>query len=284
MERIGSLFDAFVENDLTPGERDELCAGLRQSDELVDDFVRESFLHSQLFSIVREKSLHHRVMALPARSADDQLATPLTCRVVDESGSYDGMTRRINPRLVLTLAGSLVLAAMAIVWTGSRPRTVAQLTQTTVNVSWAQGASWIAGTLLQDGQELRIDKGRALVTMVSGARVILEGPGALRMEGENKVQLHSGRLGAIVPSEATGFIVSTSLGDFVDLGTEFTLELAPKSGCKLYVFSGLVEVRPTGHSANDPPFRVPQSDAVNYDAATGEAKHIPFSSEQRLSL
>jgi hypothetical protein len=283
MDRIGPIFDAYFENDLTAAEREALCAGLRESGALVDDFVRESYLHAQLLSIVRRKALHADVMASELPHEDDVAQAPYT-RQVDDSRPDRGATRRVNHRLVLALAGCLFIAVTVIAWTYSRPQTVAQLTQTASNASWDGNGQWAPGTLLNEGQELRIRGGRIQVTMVSGARLVLEGPASLRFEGKNKVRLQSGRLGADVPPEATGFTVATALGEFVDLGTAFTLELDRQPSCKLFVFSGLVEVRPAGDAADNPPFQVPQTRAVSYDASTGEAELVEFSDEHRLSL
>jgi ferric-dicitrate binding protein FerR (iron transport regulator) len=281
MDRIGPLFDAYVEGDLSPLERETLCAGLRQSDALVDDFVRESFLHAELTSLLREKSLRHSVLSLPGCQADEPWMTSVP-RPSPDAARGRFASRRL-PKVALALAVCFVVLA-TLLWNYRRTQTVAQLTQTTPGAVWAAHQGLKQGTLLRYGEELRIDHGRALVTMVSGARIILEGPSTLRLEGDNAVRLERGRIGATVPPEATGFTVATTLGEFVDLGTDFSLDLTAPTRCELQVFSGLVEVRPARQARPNLPFKVPQTRAISYDATTGEAKRITYSDERKLSL
>ena len=284
MDRIARLFDGYVEDDLTSEERAELCACLREDDECVDDFVRESYLHCQLFSIVRQKALQDGVMASPA--VDGQIVSPGSKALSNQAAAAAPRRherRGIDFRVFLALAGCGLIAAALLFWQSRPPRTVAQL-QATAQARWDRGGNRTAGTLLHEGEELRIRQGRVLATMVSGARVVVEGPAVLRLTGENSVRLESGKLGASVPPEATGFAVNTAAGEVVDLGTEFTLDLSSPSTFNLYVFSGLVEVRPRGAAADNPPFQVPQTRAVSYDAATGDAKLVDFGPEHKLSL
>src|SRR5688572_27094691 len=102
MDRVGSLFDAYIENDLSPDEREELCAALRQSDVLVEDFVRESYLHAQLAALLREQSLRDSVMALPACQIDGPWPTP-GGRRARPAANARGASRRIS-RVVAALA------------------------------------------------------------------------------------------------------------------------------------------------------------------------------------
>jgi hypothetical protein len=284
MDRIAQLFDGYFEEDLTPDDRAELCSCLREDDQCVDDFVRESYLHCQLFSIVRQKALQDDMMASPAVDGEDKLtrSTALAHKPFDAARGRSER-RGIDFRVFMALAGCVLAAAALLFWQSRPPRTVAQL-QATAQARWDRGGSRTAGALLHEGEELRIRQGRVLATMVSGARVVVEGPAVLRLTGENSVRLESGKLGAAVPPEATGFAVHTAAGEVVDLGTEFTLDLSSPSTFNLYVFSGLVEVRPRGAAADNPPFQVPQTRAVSYDAATGEAKLITFGPEHKLSL
>ncbi|HEX6960682.1 MAG TPA: FecR domain-containing protein [Lacipirellula sp.] len=125
-------------------------------------------------------------------------------------------------------------------------------------------------------------RGRALITLGSGARVVVEGPADLSIVDDNRLRLDKGRLGATVPTQAVGFTVDTPLGEFVDLGTEFTLDLTTATTCKLYVFTGLVEVRPQRGGGR--PFQVAQTQAVSYDSATDAAELIPIGDGEKLDL
>src|SRR5687768_785744 len=112
MDRVARLFDGYVEGDLTPDERAELCACLREDDQCVDDFVRESYLHCQLFSIVRQKALQDDVMASPSVDGEDVL-TGSTALSHQPFNATRGRSERrgIDFRVFLALAGCVLAAA-----------------------------------------------------------------------------------------------------------------------------------------------------------------------------
>jgi hypothetical protein len=175
--------------------------------------------------------------------------------------------------------------AVWAIWSSSRRPAVGQLNQTTANVTWRSRSDAIkAGDFLFEGQELVLDRGRVLATLASGARIVLEGPAVLRVVDRNRVHLTSGRIGATAPTQAIGFVVETPIGEFVDLGTEFNLDLKPDGTCRLFVFTGLVEVKPRTGERTSPPFQVAQTQAVSYDSKTDRAKLISLGDEVKLSL
>jgi hypothetical protein len=223
-------------------------------------------------------------MASPAVNGEDLLSRSTTLSP-QPFNNIPPMRRErgVDYWFFLALAGSLLAAAALLFWQSRPARAVAQL-QATAAARWEAGLNRTAGALLHEGEVLRIRGGRVMATMVSGARLVVEGPAVLRFTGENSIRLESGKLGAAVPPEATGFAVHTAVGEVVDLGTEFTLDFSSPSTFNLYVFSGLVEVRPRGAAADNPPFQVPQTRAVSYDAATGEANLIAYGPEHKLSL
>ncbi len=280
MESRDQLFDAYADNELTADQCGALSAWLRASAANVDWFVRESFLHSQLFVQSREKLLHADVMSLPECEADAEglplvgLRRPAAARA----------RRGNNRRTVAAVAASLAIIAAGVVWGWLRPSAppaVGQMTRLTAGAAWsAPDKSSSAGALLHQGQRLHLASGRAQATLVSGAQVVVEGPSVLRVVGENTVWLESGRLAATVPRQAAGFAVETPLGRFVDLGTDFTLDLEPARSGRLYVFEGLVEMQPK----IGPVLQVQESRAVEYDAATGKIRRLEFGAAQRLAF
>jgi hypothetical protein len=166
----------------------------------------------------------------------------------------------------------------------SRPVIVAQLTDAT-NCQWRDANTQLpAGTLLQDGQQLELVRGTAVVTFASGAKVFLEGPASLRLESEKQIHLASGRIAAKVPRQAIGFTVSSSLADFVDLGTMFTLNLASEKSFQLHVFEGLVEVQLNerfGKAARHP-VRVAEVTARSFDVESGDIDTLHFQEGKQM--
>ena len=163
---------------------------------------------------------------------------------------------------------------------------VAQLTDAT-DCRWGGSQSEIpAGSFLQDGQELELVRGNAVITFESGSKVLLEGPTSLRLDSATEAHLHNGRIAAKVPIQARGFTVTSTLARFVDLGTQFTLSLAAEKSFELHVFEGLVELQLDerfGEAAHQP-LRVPEVRAYSFDVEVGnvapmhfqEGKDMPF--------
>ena len=281
MEQIEKLFASYAERDLTDDQARQLCAMLRSSDAAVDWFVRECFLQWQLRALLRQRTMHADVINAPAVADAGAIPLPATSATIQYSTHGRTASPRPSRRAWLAVAASLALAVGGAVWTLNRHPVVGQLTQARSDVQWSAASDAPGvGALLHAGRELRLGRGRVLVTLVSGAQIVIEGPAQARLLGDNEVWLHAGRLGATVPPQATGFTVNTPVGKFVDLGTEFTLDVQTARGARLYVFAGLVDVQPN----EGPSFKVPQSKAIDYDAATGDATPLEFGQEQRVSL
>jgi ferric-dicitrate binding protein FerR (iron transport regulator) len=151
-------------------------------------------------------------------------------------------------------AGALAAAAAVVIvfWGFNRPKpaaptsepaadeSVAQLTASK-NCQWANKTGVQPGERMRKGQRIEIASGVAEVTFDSGARVVLQGPASLEFNSAWEATLHSGILKASVPPEATGFRVSASAVDVVDLGTEFTMIADASGATDVLVLKGAVE-------------------------------------------
>jgi hypothetical protein len=104
----------------------------------------------------------------------------------------------------------------------SRPVLVGTLTDAN-NCKWGASTTQLgAGAFLEQGRELELVQGQAVITFSTGAKLWLEAPATVQLESNNQVRLKSGRVAAKVPRQAIGFTVTSSLARFVDLGTAFS--------------------------------------------------------------
>jgi ferric-dicitrate binding protein FerR (iron transport regulator) len=176
---------------------------------------------------------------------------------------------------LLLVGSTLSVAAYRL---ASRPVIVGQLTQAT-NSRWHASQPDIAvGSLLNSGQELRLAEGTALITFVSGAQVLMEAPAAIRLDQVKLAHLHDGRIAVRVPTPAMGFTITTGLADFIDLGTEFTLNLQADKSFDIFVFEGLVELRLAerfGRAARQP-LRAPEVTAYHFDVDSADIEKLHF--------
>ena len=276
MDRMQQLVSGYLDGELTHEEERHLAASLESDSAAVDQLVFHSFLHSQLLDWLTTPNERLEAAHLPRVTG-----MPTT-----------GRMWRIGPG-TRWLAASLLVAAGLIALTyivAIRPVVVGQLTEAS-GCRWGpvpagSQAALTVGTLLHDGQELALLQGTALVTLVNGAQVQVEGPTSLRLVSAAEAHLHQGRIAAKVPTTARGFTVTSSLARFVDLGTAFTLSLDADKSFVLHVFEGLVELQLDerfGKSAHQP-LRVAEVRVVTFDAASGEitapqfeeGKQMPF--------
>ncbi|MDZ4656186.1 MAG: FecR domain-containing protein [Bythopirellula sp.] len=125
---------------------------------------------------------------------------------------------------------------------GASDQVVARVTGTQNSV-WKDEASQRVGygSELVAGQELTLEEGIAEVTFQDGATVLLESPARFVVNAPHEVQLHEGRMAAVVPAQSRGFRVHTKALDVFDVGTEFGLMAQSSGASELHVFNGVVK-------------------------------------------
>jgi ferric-dicitrate binding protein FerR (iron transport regulator) len=283
------LVEAYLDNELQDADFHALCTWLQADRENAQRFVRACFLHWELYAIGQRKSLQKGVSELPS-----QTELVKTGSAASENGSrpssFAARTRtraRFKIGARAALAAALLVACGIGVWMlvpAGLPKSVAQLTQTGPNVIWANAsASPQRGASIREGQLLELNQGRILATLSNGVQVVVRGPAKFKIDAENLMYLQTGRITVAVPRQASGFVVESPVARFVDLGTEFTLDMQPDSGCELHVFSGLVEMQPRDARRADR-LRIPEGRAIKYDAPSGSVETLPYQASERMAL
>lgn len=91
--------------------------------------------------------------------------------------------------------------------------------------------------------QYELAKGIVHLRFSNGADVILASPARLEILDAQNARLDFGRIRVTAPPTAKGFTIATRSADYIDLGTEFGLDVDPQTGASdLYVFDGLVNV------------------------------------------
>jgi hypothetical protein len=285
MQRTSLLISDFLIGELDAAGIAELTELLRADPAVVDQLVFDSYVHSQLHDWMHVRKFRDELLADAFRDCELDHCALDSVAPLDELKLSPSRSRRRIGILAGLAASVLVVASMfAVGYFASRPAIVAQLTEAS-NCQWEAGANSLAvGTLLHAGQPLRLKSGRAMLTFASGAQLILDGPAAVELRSEMTADLSAGRVGALVPTQAIGFTVATPAVRFVDLGTEFTLELEPNNSCELQVFDGLVEMQLPPHAERAAEqLRISEGSAVRFDADSFDVRSIPYDEEQRIS-
>jgi hypothetical protein len=288
---------AYLDDELTDDERRQLARELAANPASLDQLVYDGFIHSQLLDWMDQGRVPEQaiVEAITARDADEQAirqsqlndSAPKKVSLAAQASRRTTTTKWPRMWSVGVLAASILVAAsisLLAYMIVTRPVIVAQLTQATGS-RWDSATSQVSvGSLLQDGQELKLLQGSALVTFASGAQLLLEAPVSLRLDSPMAVHLHDGRIAAKVPTTARDFTVTSSLARFVDLGTAFTLKLAAEKSFELHVFEGLVELQLDerfGEAVNQP-LRVAEVHAVTFDIESGDVAKLEFEAGKQM--
>lgn len=96
-------------------------------------------------------------------------------------------------------------------------------------------------------QEYELVTGMVHLRFAQGADLVLVGPARLEVKDAQHVQLLFGKIRVTAPPTAKGFTIRTDAADYVDLGTEFGLQVDAQSGASdLYVFDGQVNIADPG--------------------------------------
>ena len=130
--------------------------------------------------------------------------------------------RRRWPGWSVALAAAACLA-VAILWLtrSARSETVAVL-ESSSHASWVSDFPSVPGSELGAGR-MRLVEGTATLRFRSGVVATLEGPVDVRLISADRCELGDGAAKFEVPPGAEGFVVETSGGHAVDLGTSFVM-------------------------------------------------------------
>lgn len=116
----------------------------------------------------------------------------------------------------------------------------------TRNCRWSGATSDLGfGAEVAGGELLQLETGLAELTFPGGARVVLEGPAAFRINDSESIELYSGRVAAAVPTEAQGFSIKTPRLVIAETGAQYGVVAgAGADGSdEVHVFEGDIEAR-----------------------------------------
>jgi hypothetical protein len=109
-----------------------------------------------------------------------------------------------------------------------------------LDAAWSSPALSVAdGTQLMAGS-YSLRQGVVKVMFGNGATLLLEGPAEVELMSRERAKLNSGRVVANVPEQAVGFTLISAAAAFVDLGTEFGVEVTPNGDTLVTVLDGEV--------------------------------------------
>jgi hypothetical protein len=155
--------------------------------------------------------------------------------------------RKVNTTFLFVTMWGVAALFFLILYLHFNPYSVGQEVAT---VSGISGAVWdenrfvpIKGGRIATKSTLKLTEGFAEIVFDNQARVTIQSPAEVSIEKDNQLFLACGKLSAVIPHSAIGFIVRTKGATVVDYGTEFGVSTHDSGDTEAHVFKGMVELR-----------------------------------------
>lgn len=239
------LVAGLLAGTLSADEHEALLAMCRESQEVLEETARvvgtERLLTPALTDPTGELTAREVVMRLSEG----------TGTTTSESGwrmmsHLSGSPTERHYGKWLACAAALALLAGGGWWMKQRLSPIAVMARSE-SLIWEDSRSTDNGPV-KAGTRLKAAAGLLELRFNHGAKLILEGPFDLELQGEMSVVLHKGRMAATCPRSSKGFTVSTSEGKIVDLGTEFGVDASGQGATEVHVLNGEVQMRATNRT------------------------------------
>jgi hypothetical protein len=151
-----------------------------------------------------------------------------------------------------------------------------------LNARWSHDEQLIdRGEELEAGR-LKLSEGVVEIELTTGASLIVEAPAELELVSADRVHFERGQLVAHVPPQAVGFTLRSKAATFVDLGTEFGVQISESGDADIHVLNGEVALVPGNRKTEQPSrtLQMGQANSVSADGAT--VASIPFDADRFL--
>jgi len=295
----------YLDNQLNADEMQWFCAHLEASAAARELFVRFATLHGLLAEQAGKgfasPAATHGGLELdalpPARGAGAKpgdRAPHAPAEMVGAAVSGTGEPRSSSgpswragraqtaQRRIWRMAAMLLLLGLLVVlvvspWRGPQPlgtlvaATEAQWDSRHVNLR--------PGDVVTTGP-LGLQRGMARILLHNGVALILQAPTELNLQSVMAATMTAGRMTTRVSKEGIGFTLHTPLGDVVDLGTEFGVDLPPGGDGVVHVFQGKVNLlRDAKGQAAAPPTELTERMSARVDGPTGAVQLVQDSSD-----
>lgn len=285
MHNFIELILKYREDRITDSELEHFKALLRSNPNARKLYVETLVMHS-VFAGRKSPELEVDTSFLQSKSWDAALWNEFAeyektaCRVdvvADElqpvqagpAMEKGGVGRTLHRRSLITVIASAAALMLLVLYARYAPPRqygyqVAVLSDN-INAKWADTKSQLVNgdAFVTSARRWLLREGYAELLFENNTRVTLEGPSEFQILTGDQIRLNYGRLYAVVPQEAIGFMVKTPSAQIVDLGTEFGVDTNFQGDTSVHVTAGR-----TMMIAGD------QSNKLSVEIGKGDAKRI----------
>jgi hypothetical protein len=197
---------------------------------------------------------------------------PLIAKVKPMSRSF--RMNKFSVVSLITSAAALLFLVLFAQFGPSRPISVATLTDS-FEVQWQNRSLEVGSRLTNRRSPLRLLSGYAKLQFDNGAEVIVQGPCDFQLENTEQMYLLYGKLTAVIPPEAVGFRVNTSVMSVVDLGTEFSVRVDEEGGV-VNLYKGRASVLAGREGDRKGSQLMAEGQAMRVDPETQQIEEVPL--------
>jgi hypothetical protein len=268
-DEFDEWIDALFDEQISEHNRKKLEDWISDCPRNADHFARRACQHRQLFEISRERDVQRfmrgvegevpapksslsgvdqlnrnfRIFSWRSLSFAGALAAMLLVWFIVGSSNDQGSHQFSDGRAVLDPVDEVLEKVLGIEGDHVTSSGIATLSGT-VDCRWKVGANPVSyGQSLEPGDEIRLESGIVQITFESGAKLLVTGPSDFVVDEAMQGTLNLGKLSAVVPRRASGFVVKTPSSNIVDLGTEFGIVVDEEGKSEVHVFEGEVIAR-----------------------------------------
>jgi len=170
-------------------------------------------------------------------------------KIISLSSATEPVSRTRLP--MMAMAASVALMLGLSYWLGRQqsvtaPERVEHVATITDADKAADAVGLRIGKPLHTGEVMVPEGAQIGIAMRGGARLEINGPASIRIDGPDRVYLHKGRVQTYAPEYAHGFTIDTDEGKVIDLGTRFVTTNGTDAGTEIHVIEGLVKAGGSG--------------------------------------
>jgi hypothetical protein len=237
--RLHDLTSRLCEGDIEPTELSALSSLLAEDEDAIREYLSYTSLHLALEHRLRDTA--------PADEPRESGTTSILAELapIDAPASTSAAKAKLfRYAAAIGIAASLLVVAGFLLRVNSPPSDFSARIVQMVDCDWGEGSwSTAQSSLLEAGDEIRLERGVMTLEFGSGAEVVLEAPIQLRIIDRNRCALNVGKLLAYVPQRGYGFTVAIPHGEVKDLSTSFGVIVEVNGDSETHVFQGRVRVR-----------------------------------------
>jgi hypothetical protein len=268
--KIWAYTNAVCNGSITPEEMAELERLLKADAVAQDFFIDFLNINAEVLWLFSAKQ-HSAMDSDPHRTVNAPIAP--RSALTGFLGDWMDFINHYSPfsySLILIFVGAILMTGVYLikiqntVLVEAEPVLVAQITAAK-NCQWSMGTKAPAEmSELEIGRQLNLEKGLVEITYANKAQVVIEGPVSFTLDSPKSGRLKQGKLFARANTEQSRqFTIITPNAKYVDLGTEFGVQVDAQERSSVAVFSG--KVNASAKRANgswDTPISVKKGEAV----------------------